>query len=98
MLFNSIGFAIFLPIVFILYWYVTGKNLIIQNTFFLFASYFFYARWDWRFLFLLVIISVCNYFIGIRIDNSVTGRKRKIWLITALISGFLEYLNIITFL
>jgi D-alanyl-lipoteichoic acid acyltransferase DltB (MBOAT superfamily) len=98
MLFNSIGFAIFLPIVFIFYWFVTNKNLIIQNTFLLIASYFFYAWWDWRFLFLLAIISIFNYFIGIRIDKTEIDKNKKIWLIAGLIInigvlGVFKYYN-----
>jgi len=41
MLFNSIDFAIFLPIVFILYWFVTNKNLKLQNLLIVVASYVF---------------------------------------------------------
>ena len=55
MLFNSIEFAIFLPIVFILYWFFANKNLKLQNLLLLSASYFFYAWWDWRFLSLIVL-------------------------------------------
>jgi alginate O-acetyltransferase complex protein AlgI len=85
MLFNSFEFAIFLPIIFILYWFVTNKNLKSQNALLLLASYFFYGWWDWRFLFLLFSISTFNYFIGIRIDKSEIKTKKKIWIITGLI-------------
>ena len=54
MLFNSVSFAVFLPVVFFLYWFVANKNLKTQNILLLTASYFFYACWDWRFLFLLM--------------------------------------------
>lgn len=87
MLFNSIEFAIFLPIVFILYWLVPNKNLKSQNALLLITSYFFYGWWDWRFLFLLTSLSLANYFIGIYIENNETSRKRKIWLITGLITN-----------
>ncbi|HAH73019.1 MAG TPA: membrane-bound O-acyltransferase family protein, partial [Butyricimonas virosa] len=50
MLFNSIEFLLFLPVVFLMYWYVLGKNLNIQNFFILVASYVFYGWWSWRFL------------------------------------------------
>jgi alginate O-acetyltransferase complex protein AlgI len=85
MIFNSLAFAIFLPVVFILYWFVVKKNLKIQNSLLLLASYFFYGWWDWRFLFLLVVVSVFNYFMGIRIDKNESGKKRGIWLALALI-------------
>mgnify|MGYP001454580894 CR=1 FL=1 len=62
MLFNSLDFAIFLPIVFILYWFVVNRNLRLQNLFIVVASFVFYGWWDWRFLALLfsscVIITV----------------------------------------
>jgi D-alanyl-lipoteichoic acid acyltransferase DltB (MBOAT superfamily) len=98
MLFNSIEFAIFLPIVFLLYWYIANKNLRLQNIFLLFASYFFYGCWDWRYLFLLVFISVINYFIGIIIDKNEINKKKKIWLIIGLILnigvlGVFKYYN-----
>ena len=98
MLFNSIGFAIFLPIVFVIYWFVTGKNLVIQNLFFLFAGYIFYSWWDWRFLFILVIISILNYLIGINIDKTENDRNRKVWFTVGLIInigvlGVFKYYN-----
>jgi alginate O-acetyltransferase complex protein AlgI len=85
MLFNSITFAIFLPVAFLIYWLITKKDRNAQNVFLLIASYFFYGWWDWRFLILLIIVSVLNYFIGICIDRDELNRKRKIWLITGLI-------------
>ena len=54
MFFNSLSFAIFLPIVFLLYWFVFNKNKSTQNAVLIIASYYFYSCWDWRFLFLLV--------------------------------------------
>ena len=64
MLFNSIDFAIFLPIVFILYWFVTNKNLKLQNFLIVAASYLFYGWWDWRFLSLILFSTVVDYTIG----------------------------------
>jgi alginate O-acetyltransferase complex protein AlgI len=87
MLFNSIEFAIFLPIVFLLYWFVTNKNLKTQNILLLIASYFFYSWWDWRFLFLLVLLSLANYLIGIQIEKNEVNRKGKIWFISGLIAN-----------
>lgn len=80
MLFNSIDFAIFLPIVFILYWFVTNKSLKAQNLLLLFASYFFYACWDWRFLFLLCFSTLLDYFTGLKIADAQNIRLRKFWL------------------
>ena len=51
MLFNTLSFGIFLPIIFVLYWFVANRSLKIQNILLLAASYFFYASCDYRFLF-----------------------------------------------
>lgn len=78
MLFNSIEFAIFLPIVFLLYWFVFGKNLKLQNLFIVVASYVFYGWWDWRFLGLLFFTSLFSYFSGLLIEKyRDTPRKAK---------------------
>jgi D-alanyl-lipoteichoic acid acyltransferase DltB (MBOAT superfamily) len=79
MLFNSINFAIFLPIVFILYWFVTNKNLKIQNVLLLVASYFFYACWDWRFLFLLIFSTLLDYFTALKIQDVTNENRKRIW-------------------
>ena len=69
MLFNSLEFAFFLPIVFLLYWFAFGKNLKLQNLFIVVASYVFYGWWDWRFLVLLAFTSLISYFSGILIEK-----------------------------
>ncbi len=79
MLFNSLEFALFLPIVFILYWFVTNKNLKLQNILLLFASYFFYACWDYRFLFLLIFSTLLDYFTGIKMAESSNKATKKFW-------------------
>ncbi len=98
MLFNSIDFAIFLPLVFLIYWFVTGKNLKIQNLFILAASYVFYAWWDWRFLSLIAFSTVLDYFIGQFLLKTEEQKKRKIllWIsITVNLSflGVFKYFN-----
>ncbi|MEI6047787.1 MAG: MBOAT family O-acyltransferase [Bacteroidota bacterium] len=98
MIFNSVEFAVFLLIVFFLYWFIANRNLKAQNVLLLFASYFFYGWWDWRFLFLLLFLSLTNYCIGIGIEKNKSNRKRKIWLITGLIInigtlGVFKYYN-----
>lgn len=72
MLFNSIEFAVFLPIVFLLYWFVFNRSLKLQNAFVVVASYVFYGWWDWRFLILIAFTSICSYAAGILI-----GRYRE---------------------
>jgi len=78
MLFNSWEFALFLPVVFALYWIISGKRLAWQNMLLLGASYFFYSCWDWRFLFLLVFSTGLDYFTGLMIHAS-DGFRRKFW-------------------
>jgi len=70
MLFNSITFACFLPIVFLLYWLVFQRNLKGQNFFVVVASYIFYGWWDWRFLFLVAFTSFCSWFCGLLMQRS----------------------------
>ncbi len=65
MLFNSITFALFLPIVFLLYWFVFQRNLKVQNFFVVVASYVFYGWWDWRFLLLIAFTSFCSWSSGL---------------------------------
>jgi alginate O-acetyltransferase complex protein AlgI len=80
MLFNSLDFAIFLPSIFILYWFCTKGQLRLQNFLLLISSYFFYAFWDWRFLFLLIFSTLLDYSTGIKIHDSATNRNKKFWL------------------
>ena len=79
MLFNSINFAIFLPIVFILYWFVTNGSIKFQNILLLIASYFFYACWDWRFLFLLIFSTLLDYFTGIKMSDADHKNVKRFW-------------------
>ncbi len=80
MIFNSLSFAVFLPIVFVLYWFVTKSKLRAQNLLLLAASYFFYASWDWRFMFILIGSTLLDYFTGIKIHNALTPSTKKFWL------------------
>ncbi|PNQ73889.1 membrane-bound O-acyltransferase family protein [Hanstruepera neustonica] len=98
MLFNSIDFVIFLPIVFLLYWFVTNRNLKLQNLFLLIASYVFYGWWDWRFLSLIIFSSLVDYTIGNLMGQSKSGLKRKSLLILSLcvnlgLLGVFKYYN-----
>ena len=78
MLFNSLEFALFLPVVFLLYWFVFDyalKNckhqLQLQNAFVVAASYLFYGWWDWRFLILIAFTSLCSWGSGLLIGKAV---------------------------
>jgi alginate O-acetyltransferase complex protein AlgI len=98
MLFNSIDFAIFLPIVFILYWFVTNKNLKLQNLLIVISSYIFYGWWDWRFLSLILFSTILDYSIGISLSKQVNQNKRKILLWISILMnlgflGFFKYYN-----
>jgi len=76
MLFNSIQFAIFLPIVFTIYW-LLAKHVKWQNTLLLLASYFFYAWWDWRFLSLVLLCSITNFLGGLGLMKVEKQKTRK---------------------
>lgn len=91
MLFNSLNFTIFLPVVFVFYWFVVNKSLRAQNILLLLSSYFFYACWDWKFLFLLIFSTLLDYFSGIKISetNNQTTRKFWFWLSISINLGFL---------
>lgn len=98
MLFNSIDFAVFLPIVFILYWFVTNKNHKNQNVLLLVASYFFYACWDWRFLFLLMFSTFLDYFTGLKMQSANNQKQKRFWIWLSIIVnlgflGIFKYYN-----
>ncbi|MBD3863587.1 MBOAT family O-acyltransferase [Olleya marilimosa] len=98
MYFNSLDFALFLPIVFILYWFVTNKNLKLQNALLVVASYVFYGWWDWRFLSLIVFSSLVDYTIGLQLNKVAQPSKRKLLLWSSILVnlgflGFFKYYN-----
>ena len=98
MIFNSLEYALFLPILFFLYWLVFFRNVKIQNILLLIASYLFYGWWDWRLLLLLVSVSVFNYWIGLAISSSKANGSKKQLLIVGLIVNlgllaFFKYFN-----
>ena len=93
MLFNSIDFAIFLPIVFILYWFVTNRNLRLQNFLIVASSYLFYGWWDWRFLSLILFSTLVDYVVGQKLRNEQSPLKRKglLWVSIFVNLGFLVF-------
>ena len=98
MLFQTIDFAIFLPIVFILYWFVFNRNLKLQNFLIVTASYVFYGWWNWKFLSLLLFTSLLDYTIGLALSSQVNQNKRKILLVSSIavnlsLLGFFKYYN-----
>jgi alginate O-acetyltransferase complex protein AlgI len=84
MLFNSLAFAIFLPLVFALYWSIGRERLRLQNLLLLAASYVFYGWWDWRFLSLIIISSAVDYVVGHRIADAEQAGRRKLLLMVSL--------------
>ena len=98
MLFNSVEFVIFLPIVFAIYWFFTNTNLRLQNTFLVVASYFFYGWWDWRFLSLIAFSSLIDFFVGLMLKKEEQAFRRKIYLLVSItvnigFLGFFKYFN-----
>jgi D-alanyl-lipoteichoic acid acyltransferase DltB (MBOAT superfamily) len=98
MLFNSIDFAIFLPIVFVLYWFVARKRLKFQNALIVISSYVFYGWWDYRFLALILVSTLVDYTIGLQLQKSNKKhlRKQLLWasiLVNVGLLGFFKYYN-----
>lgn len=97
MLFNSLDFAIFLPIVFVLYWLLKSR-LSAQNLLIVISSYVFYGWWDWRFLFLILFSTLVDYFVGLWMAETDTQKHRKALLCLSLgvnlgLLGFFKYYN-----
>lgn len=98
MLFNSIDFALFLPLVFLLYWSGTWRAVWQRNLFLVAVSYLFYAWWDWRFLSLIVFSSALDFYVAQRIEKASTTARRKAWLYLSIganlgVLGFFKYAN-----
>lgn len=105
MLFNSFEFLLFLPIVFLLYWFVFNRSLKWQNAFVVVASYVFYGWWDWRFLLLIAFTSLCSWASGLLIEkyadvpksrNILRDSRFYLWaniLLNLGILGFFKYFN-----
>jgi len=98
MLFNSIEFGIFIPIVFLLYWFVANRSLNIQNGFLVVVSYVFYGWWDWRFLLLIMFSCFVDYFVGKAMSKTEKEGKRTMLLLVSIsvnlgLLGFFKYYN-----
>lgn len=79
MLFNSIAFLFFVPIVFMLYWFVFNRSVKQSNAWIALTSFFFYGSWDWRFLGLLLAMIAVNFVCGISIEKHARRRKILMW-------------------
>ncbi|MBL3654859.1 MBOAT family O-acyltransferase [Fulvivirga sediminis] len=98
MLFNSIDFAVFLPIVFLFYWLAFQKHLRLQNLFIVLVSYIFYGWWDWRFLLLIFFSTLVDYWVGRGLMYSDGSLRRRVLLWVSLsinlgILAFFKYFN-----
>ena len=99
MLFNSLEFAVFIPVVFLLYWFVFERNIKFQNLLVVVASYAFYGWWDYRFLALLLFSTAVDYSMGRLLENESRPTHRKFWLWSsvAVNLGFLGYFKYYNF-
>ena len=98
MLFNSLEFLIFLPIIFCLYWFVFNRSFRVQNLLLIFSSYIFYGWWDYRFLSLIFLSTVVDYFVGLKIHDSDDKNNKKSFLWVSILFnlgllGFFKYFN-----
>ncbi|MCO6472644.1 MAG: MBOAT family protein [Melioribacteraceae bacterium] len=99
MIFNSWSFLfLFLPAVFVLYWFVFNKSLKAQNILLLFSSYVFYGLWNWYFLSLIVLSSAIDYWAARNIYLTEIDGRRKIFLYISIftnlsILGVFKYFN-----
>lgn len=98
MQFNSLDFAIFLPIVFFLYWFIPKKKIRLQNLLIVLASYVFYGWWDWKFLSLIAFSTLIDYTVGVKLGTEKRALQRKVLLWTSIVInlgflGFFKYYN-----
>jgi alginate O-acetyltransferase complex protein AlgI len=96
MLFNSVDFALFLPVVFLIYWSLKKKQS--RNLFIVLSSYLFYGYWDWRFLILIIFSTIIDFTIGQALEAKSLGSRRRILLWISIIVnfgllGFFKYFN-----
>ncbi len=95
MFFDSPVYFLFLVPIVLIYWRLARKS---QNVFLLVASYFFYGWWDWRFLILIAVSTVVDFFCARFIDRSEAPVARRLLLALSLIInlgflGFFKYFN-----
>tara|TARA_B100001093_G_scaffold519927_1_gene611443 strand:+ start:30277 stop:31722 length:1446 start_codon:yes stop_codon:yes gene_type:complete len=97
MLFNSIDFAIFLPICFVIYWFLLKNNIKYQNLFIAVSSYIFYAWWDWRFLSLIFVSTIVDFYVAKKIHVSREKKRKKLLILSLFINigllCFFKYYN-----
>ena len=82
MLFNSLAFFVFLPIVFVLYWLIPQKGRWILL---LIASYYFYMSWNPKYVVLIFGTTVVSYVAGLLLERIDKQQVKKMIVATALI-------------
>lgn len=99
MLFDSIDFIIFLPIIFILYWFIFNRSIRLQNLLIVVASAVFYGWWSTQFLLLILFSIVVDYTVGRGLANTEDNRKRKqlLWISVLSNLGLLFYFKYCNF-
>jgi len=95
MLFNGLAFWVFIPLFFVLYSTLRGNHRLLVS---LIGSYVFYSWWDWRFLFLIITLTLSNYLLGMKIAATADTERRKYYLVTSVvislgILGYFKYTN-----
>src|SRR3954451_3663348 len=95
MFFDTPVYALFLTLVVLIYWRLGWRS---QNRMLLAASYVFYGWWDVRFLALIAISTVVDYYCARAIAASPDQRRRRLLLTLSLVVnlGFLgvfKYFN-----
>lgn len=98
MIFNSFDFAIFFPVVYLVYWLILQGRPGLQNAFLVLAGFVFYGWWDWRFLFLLIFTALVDFFIALQLGKIEKTTTRKLLLGISIVSnlgllGFFKYYN-----
>lgn len=98
MLFNSLAFLLFLPLVFMCYWFLLQKRIQYQNLLILAASYLFYGWWDWRFLSLILFSTMVDFSIAKAIHSTKNKKQKRNYLYISLLVnlgllGFFKYFN-----
>lgn len=98
MLFNTIDFGLFLPIVFALYWFALKNRTYLQNVLIVVSSYIFYGWWDYRFLSLIFFSTLVDYQLGVSLSRTNSPRVRKylVWtsaIVNLGLLGYFKYYN-----
>jgi D-alanyl-lipoteichoic acid acyltransferase DltB (MBOAT superfamily) len=84
MIFNSLTFLLFFSFVFLSYWCLANASIKWQNLLILISSYIFYGWWDWRFLSLIILSTIVDYYAGIRIEEAGSSNEKKKYLLLSI--------------